>query len=122
VDAENSKVAAKVKNAKVAAKALSELAEIRGSAAVSLKETKMQACATKKLWREGNKSRLIQIGMALIVLPEPTPVTPTIGACFIAAGAIQKGIQSRSIFMEDITKTLQSTFREVVSAKYDLQI
>ena len=111
-----------VENAKVAVKALTELAEIKKSAAGSMRETRMQGAATKKLWREGNKSRLIQIGMALIVLPEPTPITPTIGACFIAAGAVQKGIQSRSIFMEDITKTLQSTLKEVVNTKYDLQI
>ncbi len=56
------------------------------------------------------------------MIPEPTPVTPTIGACFLAAGAIQKGIQSRSIFMEDITKTLQSTLKEIVASKYNLQI
>jgi hypothetical protein len=60
--------------------------------------------------------------MALIVLPEPTPVTPTIGACFIAAGAIQRGIKSRAIYMEDITKTLQSTLKEIVATKYNLQI
>jgi hypothetical protein len=111
-----------VEKAKTAIKVITELAESRKSTASAFKETKIQAGATKKLWREGNKSRLMQIGMALVVLPEPTPVTSTIGACFIAAGAVQKGIQSRSIYMEDITKTLKSTLREVVSTKYDLQI
>ena len=111
-----------VKEAKAAIAALTELAEAKSDAANMLKGASQQASATKKLWREGNKSRLIQIGMALIVLPEPTPVTPTIGACFIAAGAIQKGIQSRSIYMEDITKTLQSTLKEIVASKYNLQI
>jgi hypothetical protein len=111
-----------VEKAKTAIKVLTELAESKKSTVNALKETKMQTCATKKLWREGNKSRLIQIGMALLVVPEPTPVTPTLGACFIAAGAIQKGIKSRSIFMEDITKTLQSTLKEVVSTRYDLKI
>jgi hypothetical protein len=110
------------KNAKVAIKALTELAVIKKDAVTMLKGTRQQGSATKKLWREGNKSRLMQIGMALVVLPEPTPVTPTIGACFIAAGAIQKGIQSRSIYMEDITKTLQSTFKEIVASKYNLEI
>jgi hypothetical protein len=111
-----------VKEAKTAIKALTELAEAKSDAVNMLKGTRQQATSTKKLWREGNKSRLIQIGMALVVLPEPTPVTPTIGACFIAAGAIQKGIQSRSIYMEDITKTLQSTLKEIVASKYNLQI
>ncbi len=111
-----------VEKAKTAIKVITELAESRKSTTNALRETKLQGSATKKLWREGNKSRLIQIGMALMVLPEPTPVTPTIGACFIAAGAVQKGIQSRSIYMEDITKTLKSTLKEVVSTKYDLHI
>jgi len=60
--------------------------------------------------------------MAFIMIPEPTPVTPAIGACFLAAGAIQRGIQSRSIYMEDITKTLQSALKEIVASKYNLQI
>ena len=103
-------------------KALTELTESYKDLYRGIKSSSREAAATKKLWREGNKSRLIQIGMALIVLPEPTPVTPTIGACFIAAGAIQKGIQSRSIYIEDITKTLQSTLKEIVASKYNLQI
>jgi hypothetical protein len=60
--------------------------------------------------------------MALVVFPEPTPVSEMIGAGFIAAGAIQKGIQSRSIFIEDIGKTLQSTLKEVINTKHNLQI
>ncbi len=108
--------------AKTAIKVITELAESKKSTVNAFREIKLQGSATKKLWREGNKSRLIQIGMALVVLPEPTPISPTIGACFIAAGAVQKGIQSRSIYMEDITKTLKNTLKEVVSTKYDLQI
>ena len=118
----NGDSALEIEKAKTAIKIITELAESKKTTANALRETKLQAGATKKLWREGNKSRLMQIGMALIVLPEPTPVTPTIGACFIAAGAIQKGIQSRSIYMEDITKNLKSTLKEIVSTKYDLQI
>ena len=108
--------------AKVVIKALIEQSEIKKDAANTLKDSFQAGTATKKLSREGNKSKLIQIGMALIVLPEPTPVTPTIGACFLAAGAVQKGIQSRSIYLEDITKTLQTTFKDIVVTKYNLQI
>jgi len=108
--------------AKVAIKTLIEQSENKKDANNTLKDAFKHGAATKKLWREGNKSKLIQIGMTLMVLPEPTPVTPTIGACFIAAGAVQKGIQSRSIYMEDITKTLQNTFKEIVATKYNLQI
>jgi hypothetical protein len=103
-------------------KALTELTESYKDLYQGVKGSSREAATTKKLWREGNKSRLVQIGMALIVFPEPTPVTPTIGACFIAAGAIQRGIKSRAIYMEDITKTLQSTLKEIVATKYNLQI
>lgn len=112
----------KIDEAKQTTKALTELTESSKDLYQGIKGSSREVAATKKLWREGNKSRLIQIGMALIVLPEPTPVTPTIGACFIAAGAIQRGIKSRAIYMEDITKTLQSTLKEIVATKYNLQI
>ncbi len=112
----------KIEEAKQTAKALTELTESYKDLYQGIKGSSREAATTKKLWREGNKSRLIQIGMALIVLPEPTPVTPTIGACFIAAGAIQRGIKSRAIYVEDITKTLQSTLKEIVATKYNLQI
>jgi hypothetical protein len=107
---------------RIAIKALMEQAEMKKSAVEALKGTKQQISATGKLSRSGNKSRLIQIGMSLVLLPEPTPITPTIGACFIAAGAIQKGIQSRSIYLEDLPKTMKATLREIAAAKYDLQI
>ena len=84
--------------------------------------TSRVTAAPNKLWREGNKSRLIQIGMALIVLPEPTPMTPTIGACFIAAGLVQKGIQNQSIFIGDIKKTLETMLREISSTRQNLQM
>jgi hypothetical protein len=112
----------KLEEAKQTTKALTELTESYKDLYCGLKGSSREATATKKLWRQGNKSRLIQIGMAFIMIPEPTPVTPTIGACFLAAGAIQKGIQSRSIYMEDITKTLHSTLKEIVASKYNLQI
>jgi hypothetical protein len=104
------------------AKTLTELTESYKDLYCGIKGASREVVTTKKLWREGNKSRLIQIGMALIVLPEPTPVTPTIGACFIAAGLVQKGIQNQSIYLGDIKKTFESTLREVYSTKQSLQL
>ncbi len=112
----------KVEDAVMATKALKEQAELKKPVVEAMKDVQQLACSTRKLGRSGNKSRLMQIGMSLVVLPEPTPITPTIGACFIAAGAIQKGIQSRSIYLEDVPKTLRSTLREIAAAKYNLQI
>ncbi len=106
--------------AKTAVKALAEQAESKNAAAEVLRGTRQQILDTKKLSREGNKSRLIQIGMALIVLPEPTPVSPTIGACFLAAGAVQKGIKNQSLYMEDVAKTFKNSLKEIISTKYNL--
>ncbi|MCW4009689.1 MAG: hypothetical protein NWF05_03595 [Candidatus Bathyarchaeota archaeon] len=111
-----------VQKAKTAVKALSELSDAKKDAASALKSTCIQGEATEKLWNEGNKSRLIQIGVSLVVFPEPTPVSETIGAGFIAAGAIQKGIKSQAIYMEDVGKTLKSTLREIKGSQEDLQI
>ncbi|MCW4031569.1 MAG: hypothetical protein NWE80_04310 [Candidatus Bathyarchaeota archaeon] len=103
-------------------KALKELTESYIDLFDTVKGVKESAVATKKLWREGNKSRLIKIGMSLIVFPEPTPISETIGACFIAAGAVQKGIQSRSIYVEDIAKTFKSTLKDVLATNQLLQV
>ena len=99
---------------KNATKAMNELSESYIDLFDAVKGTANVARSTKKLWREGNKSRLIKIGMSLIVFPEPTPISETIGACFIAAGAVQKGIKSRAIYFEDITKTFKNTLKDVL--------
>jgi hypothetical protein len=112
----------KLEEAKTAAEALTDLAENGQDFSNVMSGVSQDVKRTKKLWREGNKSRLIKIGVTLIMFPEPTPISETVGACFVAAGAIQKGIQSRSIFMEDIRKTFQSTLKEVYATKHNLQI
>jgi hypothetical protein len=104
----------KPEHVKNATKALNELSESYIDLIGAVKSTANTAEATKKLWREGNKSRLIKIGVSLIVFPEPTPISETIGACFIAAGAVQKGIKSRAIYLEDITKTFKNTLHDVL--------
>jgi len=112
----------KVEEAKTAAKALSELNESYGELFGAIKATARDAKASKRLWRAGNKSRLIKIGVALIVFPEPTPISETVGACFVAAGAVQKGIQNRSLYVEDITKTFKNTLKDVWETKQSLQL
>lgn len=104
----------KPEQVKVATQALNELSESYLDMIGAVKSSANAAADTKKLWREGNKSRLIKIGVSLIFFPEPTPISETIGACFIAAGAVQKGIKSRAIYIEDITKTFKNTLRDVL--------
>ncbi len=79
----------------------------------TIKEVK----STRQLCRDGNKSRLIKLGLALIVCPEPTPISETVGACLVAAGAVQKGIRSRAIYVEDVYKTFQNTLKNVWATK-----
>ena len=107
---------------KAATEALKELNESYIDVIGAVRNTAKVAADTKKLWREGNKSRLIKIGLSLIVFPEPTPISETIGACFIAAGAVQKGIKSRAIYMEDITKTFKNTMKDVLATNQSLRV
>jgi len=102
---------------KVTRKALTEMSESYADLLKTTKETNLNVHATQQLWKEGQKSRLIKIGVALVVLPEPTPISPTVGACLIAAGAAQKAIRTRALFMEDLKKTFQNTMREISDFK-----
>jgi hypothetical protein len=112
----------KLEQAKNVHKAVNELSESYIDLLGAAKTTAKAAEATKKLWREGNKSRLIKIGVSLIFFPEPTPISETIGACFIAAGAVQKGIKSRAIYLEDITKTFKNTLQDVLKTSQHLRV
>ena len=112
----------KPEQVKVATEALKELSESYVDVIGAVKSTSKVVTDTKKLWREGNKSRLIKIGLSLIVFPEPTPISETVGACFIAAGAVQKGIRSRAIYMEDITKTFKTTLKDVLETTQHLRV
>ena len=44
----------------------------------------------QNLWRGEKKSKLIKIALTLITLPEPTPVSETVGAAVLVAGLAQK--------------------------------
>jgi hypothetical protein len=83
-----------------ATKALAELTESYKDLYYGLRGTSRETAATKKLWREGNKSKLIKIGVACIMFPDPSPVGEIIGAGFIAAGLVQKGIQNNPFTLE----------------------
>jgi hypothetical protein len=105
---------------KTTRKALTEMNESYIDLLRETKETSRSVQAAKQLWRTGYKSRLIKIGMALIVIPEPTPISPTVGACFVAAGAIQKAVRNRALFMENVKKTFQSTLNEISATTQNL--
>jgi len=49
----------------------------------SVKGMIKEAKSTKQLWRDGNEPRLIKLGLTLIVFPEPTPISETVGTCLL---------------------------------------
>ena len=102
---------------KATRKALTEMNESYIDLLKTTKETARNIHETQQLWRAGYKSRLIKIGVALVLFPEPTPISEIVGVGFIAAGAVQKAIRSRALFMEDVKKTFQSTLREISDVK-----
>jgi len=106
---------------KARANSVNELAESYVDLLHTMKRAVEEVKTKKKLSREGNKSRLIKLGLALIAFPEPTPISDTVGACFVVAGLIQKGIQSRAIYVEDTSKTFRKTLREIWATQQALR-
>ena len=51
------------------------------------------------------------------MFPDPSPISEVIGAGFIAAGLVQKGIQKQAIYIGDIKKTFESTLKYVHSTR-----
>ncbi|MEM3700540.1 MAG: hypothetical protein QXL57_06715 [Candidatus Bathyarchaeia archaeon] len=109
----------KIEGAKALADALKELNESYAELLQNLKETTKEAKATKNLWRKGNSSKLIKIGLALIAFPDPT-ISDIIGSALVAAGMVQQGIRRRTIYVEDVYKTFQSTLKEVWNMRESL--
>ncbi len=110
------------KTVQMATKAAVEVSQNRKDAATTVRDMKKELIASRKLWKEGEKSKLVQIGMALIVFPEPTPVSEIVGAGFLAAAAVQKGIKSQSVYLDDIPKSLKSAFKEICNDRYNIRI
>jgi hypothetical protein len=109
----------KIQEVKAAIKSFSELSDSYMDFKNLMSVTAEEAAATQKLWREGNKSKLMSIGMAVFLFPEPTPISEIVGTGIMAAGLIQKSLKNRAIYLEDIPKTFLKTCKELRSARYD---
>ena len=110
-----------IEKAKIAAKVLDGLSMSGKDLFFAEKGTAQEVAAARKLWFEGNKSRLMKIGVVFIMFPDPTPVTPVVGAGLITAGLVQREIQKRALHMEDIKKVFDKTLREIQLTKDILQ-
>jgi hypothetical protein len=74
---------------------------------------------TQRLWKQGKRPILIQIGIALIAFPDPT-ISDVVGAAFVAAGLIQLKMQSSALHVEDVYKTFPKVIKELSTIKQGL--
>lgn len=72
----------------------------------------------QKLWRGEKKSKLIKIALTLITLPEPTPVSETIGAAVLVAGLVQNRIKKSALHVEDVYKTFQDVNDDILKIRH----
>jgi len=105
---------------KATRKALDEMNECYTDLIRETKGTAQSVHVAQQLWRAGYKSRLIKIGVALILFPDPSPTTEVIGGCLVAAGAVKKAVRNRAMFMEDVKKTFQSTIKDISNSTQGL--
>ena len=105
---------------KIMVNSLKELNESYVDLLQAVKGTIREVKTTRQLWRDGGKSKLVKLGLALIVFPEPTPISETVGTVLIAAGTVQEGIRRRSLYIEDVYKIFQNVLREVWTVKQDM--
>jgi len=106
----------KADEAKKMAEALKELSESYADLAQAIKGTARTVKTTKQLWRNGKRSPLIKVGLALIAFPDPT-ISDVVGSALVAAGVVQEGIRRHTLHVDDVYKTFQNTMKEVRSTR-----
>ena len=110
----------KTSDMKAKVDALKELNESYVDLIQAMKGTINEVKTTRQLWHDGKKSTLIKLGWALILFPEPTPISETIGSFLVAAGAVQAGIRRRTIYAENVYKSFKDTLKEIHTIKDSL--
>ncbi|MBS7659103.1 MAG: hypothetical protein QXT06_01335 [Candidatus Bathyarchaeia archaeon] len=98
---------------KAEVKALDEITNGYLEVLNNFKDVIKEVKRTKKLWKDGNNSILMKLGIALIAFPDPT-ISDVLGGILLAAGAIQNGIKRQSLHVDDIPKTLQNVMKELM--------
>jgi hypothetical protein len=76
--------------------------------------------STKSLWRDGDKSRLVKIGLTIIAIPEPTPISETLGGLILSLGLIQNKMKKSTLHIEDVYKTFQDVNRNLLRIRQEL--
>jgi len=76
--------------------------------------------STKSLWRDGDKSKLVKIGLTIIAFPEPTPISETLGAFILSLGLIQNRMKKSALHIEDIYNTFQDVNKSLLRIRQEL--
>ncbi|MEM3641422.1 MAG: hypothetical protein QXH37_05840 [Candidatus Bathyarchaeia archaeon] len=104
---------------KTLVRVLNELKESYVDSLKTVKEATEEVKMAKQLWRGGDKSILIKVGLALIAFPEPI-ISDVLGSFLVAVGTVQKGIQRRTLHVNDVPRTFQSLLKELNTFKDSL--
>ena len=74
----------------------------------------------KRFFAEGDKPKLIGLGVTLIILPEPTGVSDVLGAALVSAGFIQAKMRQSALHIEDIYSTFPRVMRDIKTIRQGL--
>jgi len=80
----------------------------------AMSEVAKELRSASHLWRKGDKSKLIGLGLTLIAFPEPTLISDILGAVVLSVGIIQTKMRQSTLHIEDV----YNNFRGVIT---DLQ-
>jgi len=82
----------------------------------NLKSVARETRSLNKLWRSKNHSKLIKIGMALILFPDPT-ISDVVGTAMVAAGLLHDKVKNSGLYLEDVYKTYPKLLKELYLEK-----
>jgi len=72
-----------------------------------------------RLWKKGDETKLVKIGLALIAFPEPA-VSDIVGTFLVSVGIIQAKIKRSTLHIEDVYKTFPKVIKELQISKREL--
>jgi len=75
--------------------------------------------SVRHLWKKGNSSWLVKIGLALIAFPDPT-ISDILGAVFLSAGVIQERMRRYTLNIEDVYNTFHGVMRDLQTIKREV--
>jgi len=108
-----------IEELKALTEAVQELSQSSKETASAIHGFSNELHQTQRLWKQGKRPILIQIGIALIAFPDPT-ISDVVGAALIAAGLIQLKMRNSALHVEDVYKTFPKVVKELSTIKQGL--